>query len=36
MTVLAAFQLLLHRLCGQDDITVGTPVAGRTHPTSNA
>ena len=31
MTVLAAFQLLLHRLCGQDDITVGAPVAGRSH-----
>jgi amino acid adenylation domain-containing protein len=29
MTVLAAFQTLLHRYSGQDDITVGTPVAGR-------
>lgn len=32
MTLLAAFQLLLHRLCRQDDITVGSPVAGRIHP----
>jgi amino acid adenylation domain-containing protein/thioester reductase-like protein/non-ribosomal peptide synthase protein (TIGR01720 family) len=29
MTVLAAFQVLLHRLTGQDDIVVGTPVANR-------
>jgi len=29
MTVLAAFQLWLARLAGQDDIVVGTPVAGR-------
>ncbi|MEO7102886.1 MAG: amino acid adenylation domain-containing protein [Gemmatimonadaceae bacterium] len=29
MTVLAAFQLWLGRLSGQDDIVVGTPVAGR-------
>jgi amino acid adenylation domain-containing protein len=34
MTVLAAFQLLLHRLCGRNDITVGAPVAGRGHPDS--
>jgi amino acid adenylation domain-containing protein len=32
MTMLAAFQVLLHRHCGQDDITVGSPVAGRVHP----
>jgi amino acid adenylation domain-containing protein len=32
MTLLAAFQLLLHRLSGQDDVTVGTPIAGRSHP----
>jgi amino acid adenylation domain-containing protein len=32
MTLLAAFQLLLHRHCGQDDLAVGTPVAGRVHP----
>jgi len=31
MLLLAAFQVLLHRLSGQDDIIVGTPVAGRTH-----
>src|SRR5205809_2730976 len=30
MTLLAAFQTLLHRYSGQDDIVVGTPIAGRT------
>ncbi|MEY2427162.1 MAG: hypothetical protein QOJ40_47, partial [Verrucomicrobiota bacterium] len=30
MTLLAAFKGLLHRYTGQDDILVGTPVAGRT------
>src|SRR5439155_11715784 len=30
MTVLAAFQALLHRYTAQDDIPVGTPIAGRT------
>ncbi|MEM7537678.1 MAG: amino acid adenylation domain-containing protein, partial [Chloroflexota bacterium] len=29
MTLLAAFNLLLARLSGQDDILVGTPIAGR-------
>jgi amino acid adenylation domain-containing protein len=29
MTLLAAFQTLLHRYTGQDDIFVGTPIAGR-------
>ncbi|WJQ84451.1 linear gramicidin non-ribosomal peptide synthetase LgrC [Brevibacillus brevis] len=29
MTLLAAFQILLHRYSGQDDIIVGSPVAGR-------
>jgi hypothetical protein len=29
MTLFAAFQTLLYRLSGQDDIVVGTPVAGR-------
>jgi amino acid adenylation domain-containing protein len=29
MTVLAAFQLVLARYSGQDDVVVGTPVAGR-------
>ena len=29
MTLLAAFKALLHRLTGQDDIVVGSPVAGR-------
>jgi amino acid adenylation domain-containing protein len=31
MTLLAAFQTLLSRYTGQDDIVVGTPIAGRTH-----
>ena len=30
MTLLAAFQALLHRYSGQDDICVGSPIAGRT------
>ncbi|MFL6194096.1 MAG: non-ribosomal peptide synthase/polyketide synthase [Thermoanaerobaculia bacterium] len=29
MALLAAFQALLHRWTGQDDLTVGSPVAGR-------
>jgi non-ribosomal peptide synthetase component F len=29
MTLVAAFQTLLYRLSGEDDIVVGTPVAGR-------
>jgi amino acid adenylation domain-containing protein len=32
MTLLAAFQVLLSRYSGQDDIAVGTPIAARTHP----
>ncbi|HEV7899188.1 MAG TPA: amino acid adenylation domain-containing protein, partial [Planosporangium sp.] len=32
MTLLAGFQALLARYTGQDDITVGTPIAGRTRP----
>ena len=32
MTLLAAFQTLLHRIAGQEDIAVGCPVAGRTRP----
>jgi amino acid adenylation domain-containing protein len=31
MTLLAAFQTLLHRYAGQDDINVGSAIAGRTH-----
>lgn len=31
MVLLSAYQLLLHRYSGQDDILVGTPIAGRTH-----
>ncbi|MCG8347097.1 MAG: amino acid adenylation domain-containing protein, partial [Chloroflexales bacterium] len=30
MTLLTAFQVLLHRYSGQDDIRVGTPIANRT------
>ena len=30
MTLLAAFQTLLHRYTGQEDIVVGSPMAGRT------
>ncbi len=32
MVLLAAYQLLLHRYTGQDDLLVGTPVAGRGRP----
>ncbi|HEX7239342.1 MAG TPA: amino acid adenylation domain-containing protein, partial [Longimicrobiaceae bacterium] len=32
MTLLAAWQTLLARYAGQDDVVVGTPVAGRTQP----
>ncbi|HZN54796.1 MAG TPA: condensation domain-containing protein, partial [Candidatus Polarisedimenticolaceae bacterium] len=32
MTLLAAFVTLLHRITGQTDLVVGTPVAGRTRP----
>jgi len=32
MTLLAAFQTLLHRYSGQDDVAVGSPIAGRTRP----
>nr|UXE46115.1 linear gramicidin synthase subunit B [uncultured bacterium] len=32
MTLLAAFQVLLHRYSGQSDIAVGSPVAGRSRP----
>ena len=30
MTLLAVFNLLLHRYTGQDDLLIGTPIAGRT------
>ncbi|HEY6661266.1 MAG TPA: amino acid adenylation domain-containing protein, partial [Pyrinomonadaceae bacterium] len=30
MTLMAAFQAVLHRYAGQNDIIVGTPIAGRT------
>jgi amino acid adenylation domain-containing protein len=32
MTLLAAFTTLLGRYSGQDDVVVGSPIAGRTHP----
>jgi amino acid adenylation domain-containing protein len=32
MTLLAAFDVLLHRYTGQDDFVVGTPIAGRSRP----
>ncbi|MGE5323520.1 MAG: amino acid adenylation domain-containing protein [Actinomycetota bacterium] len=32
MLLLAAFQVLLARYTGQDDLVVGTPISGRTHP----
>src|SRR5262249_24180342 len=32
MTLLAAFQVLLHRYSGQEDFALGTPIAGRTRP----
>ena len=31
MTLAAAYQLLLQRYSGQDDISIGTPIAGRNH-----
>jgi len=31
MTLLAAFNVLLHRYTGQDDLIVGTPTTGRSH-----
>jgi amino acid adenylation domain-containing protein/non-ribosomal peptide synthase protein (TIGR01720 family) len=35
MTLLAAFQVLLHRWTEQTDVVVGTPFAGRSHPLAN-
>ena len=34
MVMFAAFQVLMHRLTGRDDIVTAVPVAGRTHPDS--
>ncbi|WP_158287213.1 non-ribosomal peptide synthetase [Mesobacillus foraminis] len=31
MTMLAAYHVLLHKYTGQDDIVIGSPVAGRSH-----
>lgn len=36
MTLLTAFQVLLSRYSGQSDVSVGTPVAGRTHTETEA
>lgn len=36
MVLLAAFKVLLHRYSGQDDICVGTPIAGRLHSETEA
>ena len=36
MTLLAAFQTLLQRYSGQDDVVVGTPIAGRKHSETEA
>lgn len=32
MTLLAAYEVLLHRYSGQEDIVIGSPVAGRNNP----
>ena len=32
MTLLAAYQVLLYRYSGQEDIVIGSPAAGRNHP----
>jgi amino acid adenylation domain-containing protein len=31
-TLLAAFKVLLHRMTGETDVVVGSPLSGRTHP----
>ncbi|HEX8245882.1 MAG TPA: condensation domain-containing protein, partial [Longimicrobium sp.] len=36
MVLLAGFDLLLHRLSGEEDVVVGTPVAGRALPETEA
>ncbi|RKI73405.1 amino acid adenylation domain-containing protein, partial [Corallococcus sp. AB049A] len=36
MVLLAAFQLLLHRYAGQEDVLVGAPIAGRRHAEAEA
>ncbi|NOK20265.1 non-ribosomal peptide synthase/polyketide synthase, partial [Corallococcus carmarthensis] len=36
MVLLAAFQLLLHRYSGQEDVLVGSPIAGRRHAESES
>ena len=36
MTLMAAYQTLLHRYTGQDDILVGAPIAGRTRSETEA
>jgi amino acid adenylation domain-containing protein len=34
MVLYSAFAALLHRYCGQEDLCVGTPTSGRTHPST--
>jgi amino acid adenylation domain-containing protein len=36
MALVAGFAALLHRWCGQDDLVIGTPTAGRTHPETDS
>nr|WP_227028209.1 non-ribosomal peptide synthetase [Corallococcus soli] len=36
MLLLAAFKLLLHRYSGQEDVLIGSPIAGRRHAESEA
>ncbi|MCP4157000.1 MAG: AMP-binding protein, partial [bacterium] len=35
MLILGIFNIFLSRICGQEDVTVGTPIAGRVHPDLN-
>ena len=35
MTLLAGLNILLNRVCGVEDVIIGTPIAGRVHPSTN-